>query len=451
MNLNTVDPAWAWSAFEPSGESPWNRAAAAHLFRRVGFGASSRELDEAVARPPDEVARQLVRGERASPSVARDFEALADTVAASNNPEGLAAWWLHRMLHTTDPALEKFTLFWHGHFATSAAKVREADLMLAQNRMFRTRACGPFEKLVQAVSRDPAMLLYLDSATNRKVRPNENYAREVMELFCLGLDNYTERDIQQTARAFTGWEVRNGKFKFNAFQHDTREKTIFGQRGNFDGDEAVRIILAQPAAARFIALKLFRFYVCDEPAPRPELVEPLATMLRENDFQIGPVVERIAGSQLFFSRLARGRKVRGPVDLAMNVLKALETTTNTKRLFSDLSALGQGVLYPPNVKGWDGGRAWLNSSTLLGRANLVRRLVDDSKDRFAGGDLAALVEKHANSPTQAVDWLAELLLAAPIGDEARNTLAEVAQNKDKPRGCANLVHALATLPEFQFG
>lgn len=140
MNLNSVDPNWAWSAFEPSADTPWNRAAAAHLFRRVAFGASSRRLDEAVVKPPSEVVRQLVRGEKASANEARDFETLADTVAASGNPEGLAAWWLHRMIHTSDPALEKLTLFWHGHFATSGAKVREADLMLAQNRMIRTHA-----------------------------------------------------------------------------------------------------------------------------------------------------------------------------------------------------------------------------------------------------------------------------------------------------------------------
>jgi uncharacterized protein (DUF1800 family) len=322
-------------------------------------------------------------------------------------------------------------------------------LMLAQNRMLRVHARGKFEQLVQAVSRDPAMLLYLDSATNRKVRPNENYAREVMELFCLGLDNYTEKDIQQTARAFTGWEVRNGKFKFNATHHDTGEKTILGQRGAFDGDEAVRIILAQPAAARFIALKLFRFYVCDEPAPRPELIEPLAGMLRENGFDIGPVVQRIAGSQLFFSQHVRGRKIRSPVDLAVNLLKGLETTTNAKRLHADLMQLGQGVLYPPNVKGWDGGRTWLNSSTLLGRANLVRRLVDDSKDRFAGGGLAELVEKHANKPEAAVDWLAELLLAKPIGEEARRMLVDVAKQAKGDARYRNLVHALGTTAEFQ--
>jgi uncharacterized protein (DUF1800 family) len=447
MNINSINPSWAWSRFEPTAESPWNRAAAAHLFRRIGFGANNKQLDSAVRRPAADVVGELVRGEKAIANESREFETLADTVVASGSAEGLSAWWLHRMLHTSDPALEKLTLFWHGHFATSAAKVREADLMLAQNRMFREHARGPFEKFVQGVSRDPAMLVYLDSATNRKVRPNENYAREVMELFCLGLDNYTERDIQETARAFTGWEVRSGKFKFNSFQHDTGEKTLFGQRGNFDGDEAVRIILKQPAAARFIALKLFRFYVGDEPAPRAELIEPLAVMLRENGFEIGPVIERIAGSQLFFSPLVRGRKIRGPVDLAMNLLKALETTTNAKRLHADLSLLGQGVLFPPNVKGWDGGRTWLNSSTLLGRANLVRRLVEDSQDRFAGGDLAAFVEAHAETPAKAVDWLTELLLAVPVDEPVRATLREIA----KDRGYAKLIHAIGTLPEFQLG
>jgi uncharacterized protein (DUF1800 family) len=451
MSFNELDPAWAWSAFEPTAESPWDRAAAAHLFRRIGFGADSRQLDEAVKATPAEIVQRLVRGEAADEAAAKELDALGDTVAASGNPEALAAWWLHRMIHTTDAALEKLTLFWHGHFATSGAKVRDAQLMLAQNRMFRRHARGPFEALVLAVSRDPAMLLYLDSATNRKVRPNENYAREVMELFCLGLDNYTERDIQETARSFTGWEVRNGRFRFNSFQHDTAEKTIFGRRGNFDGDEAVRIILDQPAAARFIAGKLFRYYVADEPDPRAELIEPLAAMLRENGFEIGPVVERIAGSRLFFSPHARARKIRAPVDSSLNLLKALETTTNTKRLAEDLLQLGQGVFFPPNVKGWDGGRTWINSSTLIGRANLVRRLVADSQDRFAGGSLAALVEKHAGSPDEAVDWLAGVLLAAPLMESSRQTLVDIARQGDKPQAYANLVTAIGTLPEFQLG
>ncbi len=451
MSINEVDPAWAWSAFEPTAQAPWDRAAAAHLFRRVGFGAGSRQLDDAAGEKPADVVRRLVRGEGADERAVKELDTLGDTVAATGNPEGLAAWWLHRMIHTTDAAMEKLTLFWHGHFATSGAKVDDARLMLAQHRMFRRQGRGRFAEMVQAVSRDPAMLLYLDSATNRKVRPNENYAREVMELFCLGLDNYTERDIQETARSFTGWEVRNGKFRFNSFQHDTGEKTIFGRRGNFDGDEAVGVILDQPAAARFIAGKLFRYYVADEPTPRAELIEPLAAMLRESGFEIGPVVERMAGSQLFFSPHARGRKIRSPVELAMNLIKGLETTTNTKRLADDLLQLGQGVFFPPNVKGWDGGRVWLNSSTLLGRANLVRRLVEDSKDRFAGGNLAALVENHAKSAEEAVDWLAGLLLAKPLSGETRGTLVEVAEHGDKSRGYANAVYAVGTLPEFQLG
>lgn len=451
MSFNDLDPAWAWSAYEPTAESPWDRAAAAHLFRRVGFGADSSALDEAVKGEPQAVVRRLVRGEDVDAAAAKELDALGDTVAASGDPEGLAAWWLHRMIHTTDPALENLTLFWHGHFATSGAKVRDAQLMLAQNRLFRQHARGPFESLVQAVSRDPAMLIYLDSTTNRRVHPNENYAREVMELFCLGLDNYTEQDIQQTARAFTGWEVRNGRFRFNAFQHDTGEKTLFGRRGNFDGDEAVRIILEQPAAARFVATKLFRYYVADEPAPRAELIEPLAAMLRENGFRIGPVVERIAGSRLFFSPQARARKVRAPVDLAMNLLKGLQTTTNTKRLAEDLLQLGQGVFFPPNVKGWDGGRTWLNSSTLIGRANLVRRLIEDAKDRFDGGSLAALVEQHADSPQRAVEWLASILLATPLTEQAQRALVDLANPGDKNRNYVNLVTAIGSLPEFQLG
>jgi uncharacterized protein (DUF1800 family) len=458
VDLNTVDPTWAWRPFEPSADRPWNRPLAAHLHRRAGFGATGEELKKTVERGLPATLDGLLDAGQASKEFDARIEQLATAVLGSNDPRRLSAWWLYRMIGTPAPCLEKTTLFWHGHFATSAAKVEDSDMMLAQYRLLHQHALGKFAPLVQGISRDPAMLEWLDSTTNRKIHPNENYAREVMELFCLGVGNYTEKDIQQVARAFTGWEVRRGKFEFNPYQHDTGAKTILGKSGNYNGDQAVEIILDQPAAPRFIVRKLFRYFVCDEPGASPELIEPLAKQLRDNGFNIGPVVRTILGSNLFFSEHAIARKVRSPVELGVGMLRALEGTTNVYKLADGLEQLGQAVFYPPNVKGWDGGRTWINSSTLLGRANLIRTLLTANETRFAEGRGLAVVAQRAGielaqpgGPERAVDWLAELLLAVPLSAAVREPLVKLAQEpmEDPNRRLARLVHAVCALPEFQ--
>jgi uncharacterized protein (DUF1800 family) len=355
------------------------------------------------------------------------------------------------MLHTPHPLLERMTLFWHGHFATSAAKVTDADLMFQQNKLLRTQALGDFRQLVHEVARDPAMLIYLDSATNRKGHPNENFARELMELFCLGEGEYSEKDVQELARCFTGWEIKQNKFRFNRFQHDGGEKTLLGKTGTFPDGESIDWVLDQRQAANFIVGKLYRAFVCDEPAPDPQLLAPLAEEFRASGLQIAPVVRRMLASQLFFSEHARARKVRSPVDLAIGLLRTLEGTANTHQLAADLQSNGQGLFFPPNVKGWDGGRAWINSATILGRANMAARLLGDSKMRFGGGALDEYFSRlDARAPDEIVDSAAQLLLAVPLSTERRERIVEVCgDNDDRARGIAEAIRTLAALPEYQ--
>jgi uncharacterized protein (DUF1800 family) len=357
------------------------------------------------------------------------------------------------LLATNNPLVERMTLFWHSHFATSAEKVTDAHLILQQNRLLREHAMSDFRPLVHAISRDPAMLVYLDSATNRKAHPNENFARELMELFCLGESNYSEKDVRELARCFTGWEIKLGKFRFNRFQHDAGDKSLLGKTGPFAEGAAIDWILEQPQAARFVVGKLYRQFICDEPEPKPELLEPLAIQLRENDWQIAPIVERVLGSQLFFSEHAIGRKVRSPADAAIGLLRSLEGTTNAHQLATDLAQNGQSLFFPPNVKGWDGGRAWVNSSTILGRANMMMRVIGDEKTRFGGGSLHEyLLKAGTGSPAQIVDELAGLLLAVPLPAGARAKLIEIGdKSSDRARGTREIVQAFVALPEFQLG
>jgi uncharacterized protein (DUF1800 family) len=450
-NRQAIDPAWAWSPYVPDAARPWNRARAAHLFRRAGFGAPAAAIDAAIKRAPGDVVAELVAAAGQTEAFQRESDAMARTLLATGNARNLSAWWLYRMIETPAPLLEKATLFWHGHFATGAEKVTDASLMLRQNRLLRRHALGDFAALTHEISRDAAMLLYLDSATNRKAHPNENYARELMELFCLGEGNYTEKDVQELARCFTGWEVRRDTFHFNPNHHDTGAKTVLGKTGPFGGEEAVRIVLEQPAAPRFIAAKLVRFFVFDEPAPSEALVEPLARELRDNGWNVGKLVARILGSNLFFSEEhAVGRKIRSPVDLAVGFLRALKGSTDTQMLARELEQLGQALFYPPNVKGWDGGRAWINSSTLLGRANLMRGLLLSEKTRFARGTLSQLAEQAgARTAEEKVEWLAGVFFAVPIPPDVRKDLVALAGRGEPQRALIETIHVMSTLPEFQ--
>ncbi len=450
VDLENVDPKWAWSAYEPSKQAPWNRARAAHLFRRAGFAATTKQLDDAAAGD----SQTAIQGLLDPGDTARfddEMESFSKIVLATRAPKGLSAWWLYRMLYTPDQLLEKTTLFWHGHFATSAAKVTNVRPMLRQNALLRRYARGDFEKLVHEISRDPAMLIYLDSTDNRKTHPNENYARELMELFVLGLGNYTEKDIQEIARCFTGWQVRRVKFEFNPYQHDRGVKSFLGSSGEFDGEDAVRVVVEQKAAPRFIVSKLIRYFVFDEPAPPSALVDPLADDLREHDFDISRVLSRILSSNLFFSDYAVGRKIRSPVEMGIGMLRALEATSNLNQLGERCADLGQSPFFPPSVKGWDGGRTWINSSTLLGRANMVREIVRGDDTKFAGGDLESLAAKHGKrKPDAVVDWLLGLLVAVPVPDKARQSLIQLAGTKgSRNNNLANVIHAISTLPEFQ--
>lgn len=446
----TVDNSSAWSDYSPSPAAPWDLRAAAHLYRRAAFGATWDELNAAVTRTPSEVVDQLLSAEQPAEFI-RQMETLAASALATGNVKQLSAWWAYRMLSTPAPAIEKTTLFWHGHFATSAEKVQDGELMLKQNELLRSFAFGDFSTLLLEMSRDPAMLVYLDSATNRKAHPNENYAREIMELFCLGEGHYTEADIRELARCFTGWEIRRGEFKFNRYQHDTGRKSILGESGEFGGEDGVRIVLQQKSAPEFIVSKLIRYFVRDEPMPSPELVAPLAEELRQNGMVIRPVLRRILNSHLFFSTEVRTQKVRSPVELTIGLLRCLDGSANSFELAEAMQTLGQGLLYPPSVKGWDGGRTWINSSTLLGRSNLVRSLISDDKTRFGGGSLREyLAKQKVTTPPALIERLETLLFAMPIPSAARERIESLM----KPATDMALVeglHALCTLPEFQLG
>lgn len=451
--LAEADPASAWSPYDPT-ETPWTRELAAHLFRRAGFGASWTQLEQAAAAGCQPTVERLLGGAEGSEEFYADAHRSVRALLASGNVANLAAWWLHAMLHSPHPLLEKMTLFWHGHFATSAAKVTDARMMFAQHALLRKHALGRFAPLLDETSKDPAMLVWLDSTTNHKAHPNENFAREVMELFCLGRGRYSEHDIKEAARAFTGWELRQEAFRFNRFQHDDGEKAVLSHTGAWTGDDILKILLEQPATAHFLVRKLFRFLINETEDPADALLEPLAAGFREHDYDIRWLLQTILSSKLFYSPYAVRQRIKSPVEFAIGFLRSIESPVNAYALADDLRDLGQAVFYPPNVKGWDGGAAWINSATLVGRANLVWSLLSDRGGRYntqpSLDRLPAL--SGVDEPAAVSRRVADLLLAWPLPDAVYVQLAAIAAGNDEQNQThrlARLVQAVATLPEYQ--
>lgn len=453
-DMNAIDRDWAWAAFEPSPQQPWDLRLAAHLFRRGGFGADFRTLEAAALRQPAEIVEELIAQNTEGSEFRATADALAETVLASGDAKRLSAAWVYRLLFTPSQLLERTTLFWHGHFATSADKVTDARLMWNQNQVLREYALGSFAELAQRISQDPAMLIYLDSVVNRKAHPNENFARELMELFCLGEGNYSERDVLELARCFTGWEIKNNRFRKNRYQQDGEVKRVLGQSGRFDGEDGVRIVLEQPAVEQFLALKFFRYFISDEPRPSAELLQPLANCFREHNLHTAAPIKMILQSNLFYSAHAVARRIRSPVELIVGGLRCLRATANTQSIAEGLVKLGQGLFYPPNVKGWDGGRTWINSSTLLGRANLVADLLNQDSTRFDGQTLAEYLDNlGVTSPRAAIEHFETCLLATRIDDSTKSQLLNTfaMRSGDREQSLRGLLQGVLSLPQCQLG
>jgi uncharacterized protein (DUF1800 family) len=351
---------------------------AAHLLRRAGFGTTPAEvaafsaigMERSVDTLLHPSEQNFVSEQQLDFANYPDADVLFDPKLRTRAAQ---MWWIDRMLRTQQPLIEKMTLFWHGHFATSIRKV-PAPLMVEQINLFRSQALGNFRTLLLSVSKDPAMLVWLDNRANNKAHPNENYAREVMELFALGLGNYTEDDVKNAARAFTGWTLdRDGNFLFRPAAHDNDLKTFLGRTGNFDGTDIVDIIVEQPIHQRFICRKLLEFFVYSD--PEPQLIEALAQTYALSGYDIARVVGTIVRSNVFYSSRSYRAIPKSPIEYTIGLYRYLGVPHVPPDTIGWLQRMGQEPLAPPSVKGWDGGPAWISTATLLARFNLVNKLV----------------------------------------------------------------------------
>lgn len=312
----------------------------------------------------------------------------------------LRAWWYQEMLSTPSPFTEKMTLFWHNHFTSSLQKVKAPQFMYHQNVLLRQYALGNFGEMLHAVSKDPAMIVYLDNVSNRKGQPNENFAREVMELFTLGEGHYTEQDVKEAARAFSGWSLdrETGQFRFYPHLHDEGLKTILGQTGNFDGDAVLDILLSKPQTAEFITTKLWREFI--SPTPNPREVKRMAALFRDSHYDIKTLMRALLTSEDFYAKENRGVLIKSPVEFIVGTLRQFNIQPPDMRpLAFAARQLGQDIFMPPNVKGWPGGESWINSNTLLIRKQLLEHLF---RAREMPDGSGPILERSAMGSSQAL-------------------------------------------------
>ena len=467
----------AWqNDLTPISAADWNYDFAAHLLERAGFGGTPEEIENLARMTPAQAVARLVRFEGTDASKLPPFEhsgvhdpglepfppsrpAVTDLAKEKGEALGIkvkptgnrrlqpivdeffywlrasvletnrvAYWWANRMVASPRPLQEKMALFWHGHFASNEAKVRDYRKLLGQLALFQEKGTGNFKELTIAVAQDPAMLSFLDAGVNVKGASNENFAREIMELFTMGVGHYTEKDIREAARAFTGWNYVDTKFVVNKDQHDDGEKAFLGKTGHFDGVDVINIIMEQPVTADFIAGKIYRFFVRQQLSP--ELQKQLGQVLRDSNYELKPLLGRIFLSRDFYSPASVGTQIKSPVELAISTYRKLgqKSIPGVPDFNLATGALGQQLFSPPTVAGWAGGQSWITPGLLLERANFVRDVLfpDISflpPDRFTGG---GEIRRVADRIRQGMD-----ITSATMDDTKTGVRAESNLNADR--------------------
>ncbi|MGQ0628701.1 MAG: DUF1800 domain-containing protein [Phycisphaerales bacterium] len=482
---------------------------ARHLLWRAGFGGTPGQIQTLVAWGPeksvshlvdfekvpceaikgDEFDKDIMRPQSAEDRAAlrraaqaKDEDALARQRLQRQNAEQadrqqvreLQLWWLKRMIESPRPLEERMTLFWHGHFATSYRTIEDSYHMFAQNLFFRKNCVGNFGELLFGIIRDPAMLAYLDQNDSRKNKPNENLAREIMELFSLGVGNYTEKDIKEGARALTGYTFRDDEFVFEKGNHDTASKAILGSVAAHDGDSFVKTILENRACARFIATKLYRNFVHDYPSGSPRVdeaaktvINDLASTLLSSRYEIKPVLRKLFLSQHFYDGAIIGEQIKSPVQLIVGAIRSLNTPVRDMTVLAEAgNAMGQSIFFPPSVKGWDGGRSWINTSTMFIRQNIAVFLLTgrrpQGRDGLADQEkfdptvlLSQLADAYPGSNSDDPEKTIDAILAFTLGrtqPASRGTLVEFVKSKGNTldqQTLTQLMLLVTALPEYQ--
>lgn len=492
-----------WGSLKPIKAEQFGEREARHLLWRAGFGGTAQqiktlagwgpekavdhllELDKIEFEPPKEdtfdadILRPPTGDERRMAQQARrmqDEEVLAKLRLMQQEREQadrqqvreMQKWWLIRMIRTPKPLEEKLTLFWHGHFATSYRTIENSYHMFLQNQLFRRHAAGNFGDLLFAIIRDPAMLAYLDNNDSKKTKPNENLARELMELFGLGVGHYTENDIKEGARALTGYSFDDDRFVLRKNDHDVGGKNILGVSGNLDGDDFVKAILAKRQCARFITRKLYRYFVADLAADEKSwdagtrrAVDDLTGKLQGARYDLKPMLRTLFLSEHFYHPRVVGEQIKSPVQLVVGAIRTLNTPMRDASVLLDaMDLMGQDLLFPPSVKGWDGGRSWINTSTLYVRQNILAFLLTGKRPKgfdplakteaFDPMPLASALELGTGGENALTALLAYTLGRVP--ESAKPALQDVLASSEgqlDAKSLTALLLIITAMPEYQ--
>jgi len=447
----------------------------AHLMRRAGFGASRDELEVYVARGYEATVEELLHPED-QPLFDDDLiYRYVPYFRSGTSVQGYQCYWVYRMISTRRPLEEKMTLFWHHLFATGFSKVENSPQMNRQIAMFRRHGLGDFRNLLLELSRDPAMIFWLDNCENHKGAPNENYGRELLELFSMGVGNYTEDDVKACARAFTGWTMVLGlprypygehfnEFEYRPEDHDDGEKVFLGQRGRFNGEDVIDIIVRNPATALFLGRRLYTFFVAD--MPDQAAINILADSFVQSKGQVRPVLRTLFNSDFFKSDKARFAKVKSPAELVAGVMRLVDDYTSPKPDIHAIAAacnyMGQELLNPPTVEGWHTGQEWIDSGALVERVNFAADQAGDldkpGVQRIA--DRLATLGPSA-TPAQLVDGCLELAGPVRVSPQRRDQLIAHVERGGKlgwktagerqgfDERVATLLQLIVSAPEYQ--
>ena len=466
----------------------------AHLMRRAGFGATRDELDTLVSDGYEATVESLLDPNTPT-NVPEDLlRRYHPDQSAGLGIRGVAAYWLYRMIHSKRPLNEKVALFWHSVFATGYPKLAQGRVLMDQIDMFRNHGMGSLSTLLVELSRDPSMIMWLDNNENHKGAINENYGRELLELFSMGVGNYSEDDIKECARAFTGWTVGNSEymemrirndslwpygrinlhFEFNPDDHDNGEKSFLGQKGRLTGEDIVKIICRQPATARFIARHMYSFFVADEPPvtnwpytpPRdPEAIEALSRAYFDSGHNIGSMLRVLFNSDLFKSRESWYQKVKSPAELVSGVLRLTgeyrEPDPSIQGASDDMEAMGQALINPPSVEGWHAGVEWIDTGNLVERANFASgKFADIDKPGIKKMVARFLADSGGvSSPERLLHGCLDQMGAIELSEPTMEALTEHASrlvDMEGPdampeRKVAEMLRMVASTPEFQRG
>ena len=434
--------------------SQQDMALMAHLLRRASFGATRQELEGYLAKGYEATVEELLHPGEAQSMPDDVIRRYHTDMAEMRELYSVAAYWMYRMVTTRNPLEEKLALFWHGLFATGYSKLNQARSLLNQIEMFRRQALGPLPDFLLELSKDPAMIIWLDNNDNHKEAINENYGRELLELFSMGIGNYTEDDVKECARAFTGWTLGNAEymatraskdsiwpysriawhFEYRDYDHDDSEKTFLGETGNFNGEDVIKIIAKQEATARFISTRLFQFFAADEvDADGEQVIEAMMQSYFDSGYETRAVLRTLFNSDYFKSEKARYARVKGPIELVVGAVRMAgsyqEPTFGADQLARQSFYMGQGLLQPPSVEGWHEGPEWIDSGALVERVNFVSKEMGNVMNPGVRSIIDRLAASGNLDAEALVDQCLDLIGPLEVSDATREVLVEFANKQ----------------------